>query len=938
MPSSPPRFCRHFLPWDRPWLPQAAAWLARDWAGPGPLDLSRVLAVVPTRQAGRRLREALAEVAAVRGAAALPPRIETPETMLAAGAAAPGVATRLEALLAWTRVLRAGEIARWPDVFPVAPPRRDLAWAWRLAESLWRLQTQLAEGGLGLADVAADAGPAGGEAERWRQLAELERGQCAALAAVGRTEPHAARRAWAREPARPAGSERIVVLAVPDPIPLAVDVLARWSEHLPVDLAIFAPETEGAAFDAAGRPHSEIWRRRPILLPDFTGRVHLCADPAAAAEQMAAVAGRVEQPDGLIALGVADAELLPPVERELARAGVTSFNPDGRARRDEGLHVLLTALAALGRAATAETVAALVRCPDFLAALRGAQGEGFATVRALAAFDAGRARHLPVDLAGLQRFAPPNEPELRRMLEFVQTVRAALGRGFPAGAVAALTELYRGVRYDRASAGGARALAALTAWRETLRECAAAAALFPELDAAEWWEVSLRLFGESRYPEPKPAGALELQGWLELLWEDAPHLVVAGLNEGVVPEAVVGDAFLPEGLRERLGLKTNAARFARDAYLLQAIAAARAASGRIELLYLKQSAAGDPLQPSRLLLQCAEEELPARIAFLFRPAEAARPSPAWTRAWRLTPRRVAPPARVPVTGLRAWLACPFRFYLKHLLRLEPVDVAKSELDARDFGTLCHAALEAMARAPALRGCSDERVLRDFLLEALEQEAQARFGALRTVPLVVQLESARQRLARAAAVQAREHAAGWTIERTEWPFVLDCGGLEVRGRIDRIDRHEATGAWRVLDYKTSDTGVAPAQAHLRARRAGEAGHPPWRGVTIRGREHVWIDLQLPVYLRALGREAAGATSLTCGYFNLPRATGETALALWPELTGDVLAAAAACTDGAAAAIRAGEFWPPAELAAERDEFAALFQEGAAESVAWEEAAR
>jgi ATP-dependent helicase/nuclease subunit B len=40
--------------------------------------------------------------------------------------------------------------------------------------------------------------------------------------------------------------------------------------------------------------------------------------------------------------------------------------------------------------------------------------------------------------------------------------------------------------------------------------------------------------------------------------------VVAGLNDGLVPDAVVGDAFLPESLRERLGLKTNAARLARD--------------------------------------------------------------------------------------------------------------------------------------------------------------------------------------------------------------------------------------------------------------------------------------------------------------------------------------------------------------------------------------
>jgi ATP-dependent helicase/nuclease subunit B len=201
---------------------------------------------------------------------------------------------------------------------------------------------------------------------------------------------------------------------------------------------------------------------------------------------------------------------------------------------------------------------------------------------------------------------------------------------------------------------------------------------------------------------------------------------------------------------------------------------------------------------------------------------------------------------------------------------------------------------------------------------------------------VQLESARQRLARAAAVQAREQAEGWSIERIEWPFALDLGGLEVRGRIDRIDRHEPTGAWRVLDYKTSDAAPPPPKTHLRPRRAGDERLPGWMGVGVGGREYVWADLQLPVYLRALAREPAGAVSLIGGYFNLPKAAGETALAPWPELAGPLLESAGACADGVAAAIRAGEFWPPAELAAERDDWAALFHHGAAASVVWEAA--
>jgi ATP-dependent helicase/nuclease subunit B len=934
MPPAP-RFRRHFLSWERPWLAQVAEWLARDWQGSGPLDLSDLLAVVPTRQAARRLREALAEFAGQRGSAVFPPRAFTPDALLGQGADAPDVASRLECLLAWSEVLRAVDLDTIPEVFPVAPPLRDAAWAWTQAEQFFRLQTQLAEGGLGLADVAAAAGPEFPERARWTQLGWLEAEQRRVLTALGRREPHAARREFARGSGLPAEVRRIAVLAVPDPLPLALELLARWSAQLPVDVVVFAPATEAAAFDAAGRPRSEAWARREIVVPEFSHRVRLLADPAAEAAGIVRLVSRYPDPDGLVSVGVADAEVMPLLENELLRAGLPAFNPEGTVWRSDRLFSLLTALAALAREPAFEAVAALARCPDFLLGLQERFGPGFSVARFLAELDELRADHLPADLADARRFARPVRDHVRRGLDLMHEVRSVLLRdGFPDGAVAALGAIFGRRSYDPSLPGDARAVEAAEAWRDVMRECAAAGGRFTGRPAAEWWEIALRLFGESRRAGEKEPGALELQGWLELPWEDAPHLVVAGLNEGLVPDAIVGDAFLPESLRAALGLKTNAARFARDACLLQSLATSRAARGRLELLFARHSAAGDPLRPSRLLLACADSVLPERIRRLFRPVEAGRPDLAWRRAWRLQPRREPPPARVAVTGLRSWLACPFRFYLAQVLGMRAVDPAKTEMDAFDFGTLCHAALEALGQDAVMRDCTDEPTLRGFLLAGFEQALHARYGAALTLPLVVQAESARQRLVKAAAVQARERAAGWIIARVESAFTLDLGGLTVRGRIDRLDHHAATGAWRVLDYKTSDTAVPPARSHLRPRRPGDEALPAWRCVAIDGREWVWTDLQLPLYLRALGEELAGTPPITGGYFNLPKAAGETGLALWPELTGELLASARACTEGVAERIRAGEFWPPAELDPERDDFAALVHHGAADSFTWE----
>ena len=443
--------------------------------------------------------------------------------------------------------------------------------------------------------------------------------------------------------------------------------------------------------------------------------------------------------------------------------------------------------------------------------------------------------------------------------------------------------------------------------------------------AADFW----------RQPAPgrKGAGALELQGWLELLWEDAPHLAIAGLNDGRVPEAVVGDQFLPESLREQLGLKTNAARFARDAYLLQALAASRAAEGRLDLLVGKTSAVGDPLRPSRLLFRCPDSELPERVAALFRAPELARPSHRWTRAWQLTPRRLAAPTRVSVTALRRWLACPFRFYLGNVLGMRAVDPAKSELDALDFGTLCHGALEILGGDAALRDCTEVAGLRQALWAELDRRVRSQFGENLPLPLIIQLESARQRLSQAAAVQADERAAGWVIEEVEKKFTLEFAGLTVSGKIDRIERHAESGAVRVLDYKTSDSAAAPGPAHFRSPRPSEAP-PEWASVTVDGKPRVWTDLQLPLYRQAAAGLFPGAL-VTCGYFNLPKATGDTGLALWDDYPPELHAAAMRCAEGVGGAIRAGDFWPPSEHErADYDEFAALFHQGVAASVGWE----
>ena len=897
----------------------------------GPLTLSEVLVVVPTRQSGRRLRESLAELAATRNSAVLAPRVVLPEDLLVppAGSHDLRVASRLEAQLAWVRVLRGVDLDGFRAVFPLDPPARNFAWANRLAVQLQRLQATLGENGLRFGDVVRRADDALPEKERWHQLAALEKLADAELGAVSRLQVQVASIRLAQAPVIPSGIARVVLLATPDPLPLAIEVLAKFAEKLPVDVVLFGPAGGQDLFDQWGRVREEVWAHRPLPL-DFTAQVRLCADTADQAARITELARNYGAPEGLLAVGVADPEVAPVLENRLRGAGLRVFNPGGHPRKRDGLYALLATLADLVREPTFDTVQALVRCPDFMVWLSAERN--FAPAAMLSELDALHARHLPVTLAAALAHTE-RRPAARGVLEAAGELHAQLNEGeFPVNAAAVLGKIFaaRKISDDSPLAESAEV------WSEMLREAAAAGADFPGLTPGEWWELVLTQFGDGLRFSARPGGALDLLGWLELLWEDAPHLVVAGLNDGRVPEAVTGDAFLPEALRARLGLKTNEARFARDAYQLAALAASRpVGSGRLDLLVGKVSAAGDPLRPSRLLLLCADAELPQRVAALFRQVEGESSTLQWQRAWQLTPPVAPPPGRVSVTAFRDYLYCPFRFYLKHVLKTEAVDPFKNELDALDFGTLCHAALEAMGLEPALRDCTDAAQLREFLLQQVDRRAREKYGTELTLPLIVQLESARQRLSRAAEIQAAERAAGWVIEQVERKFELVLGAITVSAKIDRIERNAVTGAVRVIDYKTSDQGVAPLAAHVRNARKDETA-PHWARFTIDGKELVWIDLQLPLYMMALAGELGAA--IGAGYFNLPKAVGETVIMPWKDYDAQWRTAAWRCAEGVATALSAGIFWPPTEVPAwdEEEIFEGLFHHGTAESVHWRKA--
>jgi len=252
--------------------------------------------------------------------------------------------------------------------------------------------------------------------------------------------------------------------------------------------------------------------------------------------------------------------------------------------------------------------------------------------------------------------------------------------------------------------------------------------------------------------------------------------------------------------------------------------------------------------------------------------------------------------RLRVTGFRDYLACPYRFYLKHVLKLGVLDDQAVEMDALAFGNLAHGVLERFGRSEVAHH-DDPEAIGEMLSDALSQVAGARFGRRPRPAVQVQVEQLRQRLWGFAQAQAQLVQQGWRIRadliEKDCKAVVEVDGqpFTLSGRVDRIDQHE-DGRLRVLDYKTSDAGLEPEKTH----RAGP-----------KAQRH-WVDLQLPLYRTLVSPLGVQADEL--GYINLPRSAADAGVRLAPWGV-DELEEAMAVRDTVIRALRGRVFWPPAE---------------------------
>lgn len=815
------------------------------------------------------------------------------------------VASAWEQTLAWSAALKASEPEQVRRLVPI-PPAEDAVTAWAdLGNLLRRLHTELAAETLSFEDVLSRA-QTDVDRRRWQWLGDLHRRYLATLQEAGLSDLNELalqlsgtnRSSESNQDASASPSLCVVLVGVTDLSPLLQRLLDRTG--LPVYPLVACPEGDLSGFDRWGNVVPDHWASHHVPLDESQ------LVPASDVEdQVRAVTEvlcdfgerhRIDQ----VAVGVTDESQVQPLETYGRLLGVPTYRYLGYTLRETAVGRLLNLVVAWLQRRSWRTLASLVRHGDVFRWL-DRQLPGQAWLPALDQFMADSFPHqLDAPLPELSGDAPvaarvrdlvhgwlsPLQEGRRPIGEWSRVLREVLAMLYPAlGRTreedAASNDLAAG---DDSTANVSRTASAVTVLDEWLRAAETLTdRLDPPVDGPEAIEMlAVRSF-DARVPQPVALDALRIFGWLDLVLEDAPALVVCGLNHPFVPEPVTSDPFLPVDLRRELHQLGNDRRYARDVHALHQMLAMRK---DIRFIVGTHAADGSPTPPSRLIAACDAASTSRRMVHLLthkRPAvEVVATNPAMAQS-SVDPSIYQPPPPEPlqtipvlsVTSFSAYLKCPYRFYLRHVLNLRPLDDAALELAANQFGDLIHNTLEDYGKSDA-KHLTDPGEIREALIERLRQRARLHYGDQPSMTVQLQVRQAEQRLEFVADAQAKRMAEGWRIfaaeksvdEKTrdrdtgqpKQPTGITVDGhfVGLRGRFDRIDFNERTNQWAILDYKTHR--YPPEKKHRK---------------TIDGRPQ-WVDLQLPLYRRVVPDLGipADPDEVQLGYFNIAEKASDT----------------------------------------------------------------
>ncbi|MCC6933453.1 MAG: PD-(D/E)XK nuclease family protein [Deltaproteobacteria bacterium] len=666
---------------------------------------------------------------------------------------------------------------------------------------------------------------------------------------------------------------------------------------------VFAPEDYGQRFDEYGCVLSEKWVHE--YLPLSKEHILLATTPASQAQTLLNVIKESRNIDNdQLVVGFTDKNLLPAIEDICKSNNLAMRSSLGLAMKYNEIFVFIEHLRNYISSSSFVDYAALIRLPvveKYLLKELKRQSENVSAALLFGAWDKYQAQHLQAVISLSRELAHSDNVLLSQAHNALRNLLGAIDKEEKPLAQCCdllgqiLSCLYGDLILARSCREDSLLYEGSLLIEGEIFNLLQLERDFPlRLSFAETLSLILAVVGTKTVPLPDQAEAIEVLGWLELSHDDAPIAVLMGANEGFFPESVNADIFLPNYLRQKLGLLDNDLRFARDAFALLTMLKSKK---KLRIIAGKESAGAERLLLSRLLLLPDARDRAEQILQFYNEATSAQTesfleSGKLSEKQKLLPAATSLPPHLAVTALGDYLKCPYRFYLKHILRLRPSTDKYFELDGAQIGALMHDIFSRFAQS-ALKDCSDQEQLSKYLVDLAEKTYQSQFGPTSYAIVYAQIYQLEEKLRAFAKWQTEHVKQGWRIVHNE--YALSSANLELPwlsstisldGRIDRVDYNESLKRWLIIDYKVSENGKNLKQSYFYRKN--------------------WIDLQLPLYRAFLGAEKKDR-NIKLAYLAISSAATELKLeeASWDE---DTLLSAEEKTVEILQAIEKQIFWP------------------------------
>ncbi len=396
---------------------------------------------------------------------------------------------------------------------------------------------------------------------------------------------------------------------------------------------------------------------------------------------------------------------------------------------------------------------------------------------------------------------------------------------------------------------------------------------------------------------------VEIQGWLEVQNDDSSVAILLGLSEGKWPESISQDEFLPNSLRKILGLMDNDKRYVRDLFMLKSIIASR---DKVYFVPLKTNLDSSENLMSKLLLT-SDSKTNAKRILKFYDAENYFDEDIENKnndiSFLLEPKITSYNLeRISVSQFKQYHACPYRYYLKYILKLDSIDSLQNELDPLAYGNLFHELFYRFGISK-IKDSEDKNEIDNFLLKELSKYIDENFGKDYLPTIDVQLEGVKNMLFNFSSWQSCRKSRGWVIKEVEKSFddfYMNVNGknIKITGRIDRIDYNEKEDRYIIYDYKTGSSKYDES-----------AVYGPRKG---------WTDWQMPIYLYFLSMKD-NLKNVTCAYLNSSSFSNNDYLGDEVNINDESLEEALVSVKEIISNIQNAVFWPPKNINSPYDIF-------------------